>query len=308
MTSPEPERWPRLLRTIMVVTIVLLAAAAWHLSSGGSPALGRHAIFVTNVATGMATPWRSAVDRDLWAPNWSADGTMIAWHETTAADSPADLFVAARDGTAVRRVAAGSHAEWSPDGRRLVFEGQLEEAGNFDIYVLDLGTGTARRLTHDPALDWAPSWSPDGRLIGFTSRRTGSDQLYVVNVEGGSEHAVTSGPGSSVRLHWSPDGTRIAFGSDRAGDAEVYVADADGSNAVALTDNTAADWDPAWSPDGRRLAFLSYRDGPAQLYTMNADGSNQVRLTRDLSMEETGGFAWSPDGLSIINTAAVRGG
>jgi Tol biopolymer transport system component len=302
----SPFRW---IIPVVAIGLIAAAAAAWGIAINRQPSLGRQAIFVTNVASGTTTVWRSAADRDLWAPDWSPDGTMIAWHETFAADAPADLFVANRDGTATRRVVGGSHAAWSPDGRRLAFEGQLDEPGNFDIYVIDLGSGATRRLTHDPALDWAPSWSPDARSIGFTSRRTGSDQLYVLDLESApADRAVTSGPGSAVRLQWSPDGTRIAFGSDRTGDAEIYAADADGANVVALTDNTAADWDPAWSPDGRRIAFLSYRDGQAAIYTMDVDGTNQVRLTRDASMEATGGFEWSPDGMSIVYSAAVRGG
>jgi len=217
-------------------------------------------------------------------------------------------MVANRDGTGAHRIAAGSHASWSPDGRSVAFEAQIEQADNFDIYVLDLATGATRRLTTDSALDWAPAWSPDGRTIGFTSRRSGADQLYVTAADGTTpERAVAIGSGSSVRLAWSPDGSRIAFGSDRAGDAEIYIAQPDGTQVVALTDDTAANWDPVWSPDGKRIAFLSYRDGSADLYTMNSDGTQVTRLTRDPSMEDTGGFEWSPDGASIVHAAAIRG-
>jgi Tol biopolymer transport system component len=291
----------------VAIAAIVIGAAIWR--AGATPGqLGRHAIYLTDVATGATTLWRSAQDRDLWAPDWSPDGTMIAWHETSADDAPADLMVANRDGSGAHRIAAGSHASWSPDGRSVAFEAQIEQGDNFDIYVIDLATGATRRLTADPALDWAPSWSPDGRTIGFTSRRTGTDQLYDIDADGTTpERAVAAGSGSSVRLAWSPDGSRIAFGSDRAGDADVYVAQPDGAKVVALTENTAADWDPAWSPDGTRIVFLSYRDGPADLYTMDADGTHQIRLTRDPAMEDTGGFEWSPDGASIVHSAAIRG-
>lgn len=233
---------------------------------------------------------------------------MIAWHETSDADAPADLMIANRDGTGARRVGAGSHAAWSPDGRSLAFEGQIEQADDFDIYVLDLGTGTVRRMTTASGLDWAPAWSPDGRTIGFTSRRTGTDQLYVIDADGATgEREVVPGPGSSVRVSWSPDGSRIAFGSDKDGDAEIYLAHPDGDAIVALTDDAAADWDPVWSPDGRRIAFLSYRGGAAGLYTMEKDGTRQARLTLDLDLQDSGGFEWSPDGAWIVHAAAHRG-
>jgi Tol biopolymer transport system component len=289
------------------IAAIAIGAVMWR-AGNPPPGLGRYAIYLTDVATGATTLWRSAPDRDLWAPDWSPDGKMIAWHETVTDNAPADLMVANRDGGGVHRIAAGSHASWSPDGRSIAFEAQIEQAGNFDIYVIDLATGATRRLTTDPALDWAPSWSPDGRTIGFTSRRTGADQLYAIDADGTThERAVAAGSGSSVRLAWSSDGSRIAFGSDRTGDAEIYVAQPDGTQVVALTDNTAPDWDPVWSPDGRRIAFLSYRDGPPDLYTMDADGTHQTRLTHDSTMDETGGFEWSPDGASIVHAAAIRG-
>jgi Tol biopolymer transport system component len=303
----------RITRRRSVVAVALIALAAiiglgvWRLAVT-NPGLGFHGIYLTDVATGATTLWRSAPQRDLWAPDWSPDGTMIAWHETSPHEDQADLMVANRDGSDVRRVAAGSHPSWSPDGRSLAFESQIEKAGNFDIYVIDLATGATRRLTTDPGLDWAPSWSPDARMIGFTSRRTGSDQLYAIDADGTTpETPVAAEVGSSVRLAWSPDGSRIAFGSDRSGNADIYVAQSDGTQLVALTENRAADWDPVWSPDGLRIAFLSYRDGPPDLYVMSADGSRQTRVTRDMTLEDTGGFEWSPDGASIIHAAAHRG-
>jgi Tol biopolymer transport system component len=36
---------------------------------------------------------------------------------------------------------------------------------------LQSGTGTVRQLTHNPANDFAPAWSPDGRTIAFVSDR-----------------------------------------------------------------------------------------------------------------------------------------
>jgi Tol biopolymer transport system component len=41
------------------------------------------------------------------------------------------------------------------------------------------------RLTHNPARDFAPAWSPDGRKIAFASTRDGNPEIYVMNADGG---------------------------------------------------------------------------------------------------------------------------
>ena len=48
------------------------------------------------------------------------------------------------------------------------------------------GSGLVR-LTVDPAPDWDPVWSPDGRQIAFRSIRAGDNndwEIYVMNVDG----------------------------------------------------------------------------------------------------------------------------
>ena len=76
-------------------------------------------------------------------------------------------------------------ASFSPDGKRLV-------AANYpppdhrelktEIVELDIASGLVRSLAPDPALDWLPSYSPDGRWVVFNSMRSGASDLYRVDV------------------------------------------------------------------------------------------------------------------------------
>ena len=43
--------------------------------------------------------------------------------------------------------------------------------GNFEIYVMDTDGKNPQRLTDNPAIDWDPSWSPDGKRIVFSSEK-----------------------------------------------------------------------------------------------------------------------------------------
>ena len=61
----------------------------------------------------------------------------------------------------------------SPDGTYVVFSWNGPGKDNPDLYVQQIGVTDPpyRRLTSDPANDYSPSWSPDGRTIAFLRRR-----------------------------------------------------------------------------------------------------------------------------------------
>lgn len=55
----------------------------------------------------------------------------------------------------------------APDGQHVVFEWDGERTDNRDIYVKLVGASETQRLTTDPAPDFAPTWSHDGRQIAY---------------------------------------------------------------------------------------------------------------------------------------------
>ncbi|HSL76084.1 MAG TPA: hypothetical protein VK867_03995, partial [Candidatus Limnocylindrales bacterium] len=71
------------------------------------------------------------------------------------------------------------------------------------LWLVDVDTGVASRLTEGPASDLEPAWSPDGSRIAFVSERHRDPDLalrpaiHVVDVATRAVHAVTGGPRSS---------------------------------------------------------------------------------------------------------------
>jgi hypothetical protein len=82
----------------------------------------------------------------------------------------------------------GSYA-WSPDGSRLAFSGVMD-GPSADIYLYDVRTGAIKRVSQDPAQDFAPSWSPDGNHL-----------LYL------AADSFGTGAGGIMSGVWSADGT-----------------------------------------------------------------------------------------------------
>jgi len=62
-----------------------------------------------------------------------------------------------------------------------------------------------RRLTSDPAVDWFPVWSPNGKEIAFCSRRSGSNlDIYVMDTTGKVLQQLTDSPGDDFNPSWRP--------------------------------------------------------------------------------------------------------
>ena len=132
--------------------------------------------------------------------------------------------------------------------------------GNAEIYVMDADGKNQRRLTHHPADDSLPSWSPDGQKIAFSSYRNGGNiQIFVMGSDGQNPIRLTDGV-NDRNPAWSPDGQRIAF--DGFGDEEfdgvgwnieIYVMASDGKNRKRLTDSPASNLNPSWSPTVKGL-------------------------------------------------------
>jgi TolB protein len=177
---------------------------------------------------------------------------------------------------------------------------QSNRDGNNEIYLMDGDGSGSVNLTNNPADDFLPVWSPDGKKIIFTSNRDGNAEIYVMNADGSAQTNLTNNPSNDGDMNWSPDGTQIVFNSNRDGNAEIYVMNVDGSGLINLTNApTSNDFFPQWSADGTQIGFTTNRDGNDELYLMNANGSNQTRLTINPGGDDA--FPeWSLDGTKII--------
>jgi dipeptidyl aminopeptidase/acylaminoacyl peptidase len=204
--------------------------------------------------------------------------------------------------------------DWSPDGSRLLLgiqdpkpEDLLDEAekakkkpephvidrlqfkrdytGYLDrrrthLYVLDLADERLTQITSGDHDDADGAWSPDGKLVAFTSNRTaepdGNDNsdLWIVAAantdQGRTLRQVTDNPGGDHSPAWSPDGKSLAYVTDRAPELMWYatqqlalISVAGGESRLLAPDLDRNVGDPRFTPDGKSVLF-SLEDSGAQ--------------------------------------------
>ena len=65
-----------------------------------------------------------------------------------------------------------------------------------------------KKITSNPATDYFPAWSPDGKYLAF-SRRNSESRIWIIPSNGGEEKQLTNV--HSGHPDWSPDGSYIVF-------------------------------------------------------------------------------------------------
>jgi Tol biopolymer transport system component len=92
----------------------------------------------------------------------------------------------------------------SPDGRRVAFSALSR------VWVMDLPSGTPRRLTHSTSIEAFPAWSPDGKHVAYvTWNPVGGGDVFRVPADGGSPENLTRSPDFYSRIAYTADGSRI---------------------------------------------------------------------------------------------------
>ena len=136
-------------------------------------------------------------------------GWMIRGRMSPAERQTAEAGPSRADSPHRRRRGSRGDVTWSPDGNSIAYAS--DKAGNFDIWVQQIGGGDAVQITKSQAQDREPTWSPDGNTIVFRSDRDGGG-LFVVPAAEGAERWLTS---FGFRPKWAPDGSLDIVRNDR---------------------------------------------------------------------------------------------
>lgn len=141
----------------------------------------------------------------------------------------------------------------APNGRRVLF------SARGDIFSVPAEHGAVRDLTRTSDADEDhPAFSPDGRLIAYTTDSSGEQEIAVRPAEGGPERLLTHVKGAFFyRPVFSPDGGTLAIAT--GAHELVTLPVAGGTPKVIAFDQRREIHDQSWSPDGHWLAYTLER-------------------------------------------------
>lgn len=174
-------------------------------------ATGQGDIVVKNLSTGVVSPLVQVAGYD-GGPFFSADEKHICYRSDRKGDSLLQVYVSdvvrGPDGsitgtTNERQMTANEHVNWAPywhpDGTRLVYASSEVGHSNYEIFSVEMTTGSAtdsprrERITQAQGADVLPVFDSNGRRMMWTSQRGAgrTSQLWIANLVSPAASSIT---------------------------------------------------------------------------------------------------------------------
>ncbi|HEY9467045.1 MAG TPA: protein kinase, partial [Vicinamibacterales bacterium] len=244
----------------------------------------------------LVTARTPTTTRSAWLP-WAAlialAAGVVVW-ETRQRSPVESPLAAAHFSRFTDWEGAELAAEISPDGKFVAF--MSDAAGEFDIWLKQVGTGSFRNLTENIGPLSAPGilrifgFSGDGAEIWVSTSNDAGGPKILIPLTGGTARPFL-GQGD-VAPSWSFDDSRIVYFNNANGDP-LFVADRSGRDASRVVAPTVAgerpffdaglhSHNPVWSADGRWIYFVHGADptNDMDIWRIQPAGGSPERMTQ----------------------------
>jgi dipeptidyl aminopeptidase/acylaminoacyl peptidase len=224
-------------------------------------------IWLVDAKTGAAKQITSGDDWNDSDPQWSPDGTKIAFVSNRTGkeydeNRNTDVWVISTEGGPLARISDHEETDnsprWSPDGKTIAFVGRVREEQHPKIWLASSAGGAASTAAAKN-LDLIPTdldWAEDGRALYFEAGVKGETHLFRVDVASKEVSRVTSGV-RAVRGVDINDKTRkfVYTANDFKHLDDLYIADLSGQNERKLARLNEALWRQLELQDVERITY-----------------------------------------------------
>jgi dipeptidyl aminopeptidase/acylaminoacyl peptidase len=178
-----------------------------------------------------------------------------------------------------------SEPAWSPDGKQIAFSSNrtLDADANYNSDIWVVATDNSDKGAHLTKIssslgeDHAATWSPDGKLIAFTTQlepklfQYSTRHLAVAPSTGGEVKVLTQSFDRMVTFpHFSPDGNSIYFIADDDGTQNLCRIAATGGDVTRPIGGRVMVYDYFLAKSGEIAAQISNLDRPSEIYFLPA--------------------------------------
>jgi Tol biopolymer transport system component len=260
-------------------------------------------------------------ETDLWDVVLSPDGTQLAY---IAYDEVRlqQVFVINTDGTGKKKLTEDANKKWGLAwGKDKIAYISFGNDGLEKIFVINPdGTGNAQLIPDNTRQGdsekymqaWgAPSWSPDGSLLAYTSLdEIANPKIYIVNADGTGKRLLMDDSFKQWSPSFSPDTKSIVYVSypETKNKEELFTVEISGIARKQLTFDEIKKNYPVWGPDGT-IVFVSYESVTSsgeELFAIDQDRKNRRLFINENFKQRYPSF--SRDGRKFAYTAIDAAG
>jgi WD40 repeat protein len=258
--------------------------------------------------SGQAQPVAPRVDPGVvvYPSRFSASNTGVVVHATPKLGVDGILTWFDRTGRNLGTISSPSGAEYinpslSPDGQMLAANRIDPTTGNWDVWLVDLASGSAKRATTQPGIDSDAVWSPDGKQLAYVSSRREGKGVYSIDIASGVEqqlHACRERCWWMMPTSWTPDGRFVLINTEIGRMEAVTVRKGAGPTPPPFRGRLAV-----VSPDGRWVAYVDSDSGSNHVFVQAFPGPGpRMQVTRAPGTHPR----WRADGRELFFSAEIQ--